>query len=121
MTTSMRMTTTTIRARGLTFTADTAGPPHGECVLALHGFPNSRHSWRSLIGHLAAAGLHAVARYEHFDADGEPAADIGDIGLAWRPISYLYLKATYRFVDQPVERVSQFVIARGRHRGQQPV
>jgi pimeloyl-ACP methyl ester carboxylesterase len=32
---------------GFTFTVDTAGPAGGALVLLLHGFPESRHSWRA--------------------------------------------------------------------------
>jgi pimeloyl-ACP methyl ester carboxylesterase len=54
--------TTSIRTRsGLTFTADVAGPAGGDLVLLLHGFPESRHSWREALPALAAAGYRAVA------------------------------------------------------------
>ena len=54
--------TTQIRTRsGLSFTADVAGPSDGPLVLLLHGFPESRHSWRAALGPLAAAGYRAVA------------------------------------------------------------
>ena len=46
---------------GLTFTADVAGPAGGALVLLLHGFPESRHSWRAALPALAAAGYRAVA------------------------------------------------------------
>jgi pimeloyl-ACP methyl ester carboxylesterase len=46
---------------GLTFTADVAGPAGGALVLLLHGFPESRHSWRAVLPALAAAGYRAVA------------------------------------------------------------
>ena len=46
---------------GLTFTADVAGPAGGSLVLLLHGFPESRHSWRAALPVLAAAGYRAVA------------------------------------------------------------
>ncbi|HYX01276.1 MAG TPA: alpha/beta hydrolase, partial [Reyranella sp.] len=46
---------------GLTFTADVAGPTGGTLVLLLHGFPESRHSWRAALPVLAAAGYRAVA------------------------------------------------------------
>jgi pimeloyl-ACP methyl ester carboxylesterase len=48
-------------ASGLTFTADVAGPAGGSLVLMLHGFPESRHSWRAALPALAAAGCRAVA------------------------------------------------------------
>lgn len=46
---------------GLTFTTDVAGPADGALVLLLHGFPESRHSWRAALPALAAAGYRAVA------------------------------------------------------------
>jgi pimeloyl-ACP methyl ester carboxylesterase len=46
---------------GLTFTADVAGPPDGPLVLLLHGFPESRNSWREALPVLAAAGYRCVA------------------------------------------------------------
>src|SRR5580693_830093 len=46
---------------GLTFTADVAGSAGGPLVLLLHGFPESRHSWREALPALAAAGYRAVA------------------------------------------------------------
>lgn len=46
---------------GLTFTTDIAGPAGGPLVLLLHGFPESRHSWRAALPALAAAGYRAVA------------------------------------------------------------
>ncbi len=48
-------------ASGLTFTADVAGPAEGALVLLLHGFPESRHSWRAALPALAGAGYRAVA------------------------------------------------------------
>jgi pimeloyl-ACP methyl ester carboxylesterase len=58
----MTVDTTGIKTRsGLTFTADVAGPAHGPLVLMLHGFPESRHSWRAALPALAAAGYRAVA------------------------------------------------------------
>ncbi|MBS0539891.1 MAG: alpha/beta hydrolase [Proteobacteria bacterium] len=56
------METTQIKTRsGLSFTADVAGPAGGVLVLLLHGFPESRHSWRAAMPELAKAGYHAVA------------------------------------------------------------
>jgi pimeloyl-ACP methyl ester carboxylesterase len=46
---------------GLTFTADVSGPTGGPLVLLLHGFPESRHSWRAALPAFAAAGYRAVA------------------------------------------------------------
>ena len=46
---------------GLTFTAYVEGPVGGPLVLMLHGFPESRHSWRAALPALAAQGYRAVA------------------------------------------------------------
>ena len=46
---------------GLTFTADVAGPTDGPLVLLLHGFPESRNSWREALPVLASAGYRSVA------------------------------------------------------------
>ena len=46
---------------GLTFTTDVAGPADGALVLLLHGFPESRHSWRAALPELAKAGYRCVA------------------------------------------------------------
>ena len=56
------MESTGIQTRsGLTFTAYVAGTAGGPLVLLLHGFPESRHSWRAALPALAAAGYRAVA------------------------------------------------------------
>lgn len=58
----MTVETTAIETgSGLTFTADVAGPAGGPLVLLLHGFPESRYSWRAALPALAAAGYRAVA------------------------------------------------------------
>ncbi len=46
---------------GLTFTTDVTGPTDGPLVLLLHGFPESRHSWREALPELAKAGYRVVA------------------------------------------------------------
>ncbi len=49
-----------VQANGLSFTVDEAG--EGDAVaLCLHGFPESRYSWRHQLPALAAAGWRAVA------------------------------------------------------------
>lgn len=55
------MDDTTIEAGGSTFRALVDGPPAGELVVLLHGFPESRHEWRPVLPALAAAGFRAVA------------------------------------------------------------
>ena len=46
---------------GLTFTADASGPTDGPLVLLLHGFPESRNSWREALPVLGAAGYRCLA------------------------------------------------------------
>ncbi|MGH1493763.1 MAG: alpha/beta fold hydrolase [Acidimicrobiales bacterium] len=41
--------------------ADVSGPPEGEPVLLLHGFPQTRYTWRHQLPSLAEAGYRAVA------------------------------------------------------------
>lgn len=52
---------TAITTREGVFTADVAGPDDGPLVLLLHGFPQTRHTWRDVLPELAAHGLRAVA------------------------------------------------------------
>lgn len=54
------ITTRQIAANGLTFTIDEAGSGD-DVALFLHGFPESRHSWRHQLPLLAAKGWRAVA------------------------------------------------------------
>jgi pimeloyl-ACP methyl ester carboxylesterase len=46
---------------GGTYTAWVAGPVDGEVVLLLHGFPQTRHTWRHQVPGLAAAGYRVIA------------------------------------------------------------
>jgi pimeloyl-ACP methyl ester carboxylesterase len=48
-------------ASGLTFDAWIEGPADGPLVILLHGYPQSRHTWRAQLPALAAAGYRAVA------------------------------------------------------------
>jgi pimeloyl-ACP methyl ester carboxylesterase len=50
-----------LSARGLVFDALAAGPPTGELVMLLHGFPQTAACWTPLLETLAAAGYRAVA------------------------------------------------------------
>jgi pimeloyl-ACP methyl ester carboxylesterase len=50
-----------IPARGLVFDAIAAGPPTGELVVLLHGFPQTSACWTPLLETLAVAGYRAVA------------------------------------------------------------
>jgi pimeloyl-ACP methyl ester carboxylesterase len=57
----MAETRTIETASGLRFTASLDGPETGALVLLLHGFPQSRYSWRAQLPALAQAGYRAVA------------------------------------------------------------
>ncbi len=48
-------------AGGLVFDTWVDGPADGPLVVLLHGFPQSRHTWRHQLPALAAAGYRAVA------------------------------------------------------------
>src|SRR4051812_25490788 len=48
-------------ASGLRFEASVDGPDTGALVLLLHGFPQSRYSWRAQLPALAEAGYFGVA------------------------------------------------------------
>jgi pimeloyl-ACP methyl ester carboxylesterase len=50
-----------LRVRGLVFDALTAGPPAGELVVLLHGFPQTAACWTEVAEALAAAGYRVLA------------------------------------------------------------
>jgi pimeloyl-ACP methyl ester carboxylesterase len=50
-----------LRANGFLFDALAAGPPSGELVLFLHGFPQFADAWSNILPPIAAAGFHSVA------------------------------------------------------------
>jgi pimeloyl-ACP methyl ester carboxylesterase len=50
-----------ISANGFRFSADAAGEAGAPLVLLLHGFPQTRYTWRHQLPALAAAGFRAVA------------------------------------------------------------
>ena len=50
-----------LRVRGLVFDALTAGPPDGELVVLLHGFPQTAACWTEVAEALAAAGYRVLA------------------------------------------------------------
>ncbi|MDR3463749.1 MAG: alpha/beta fold hydrolase [Beijerinckiaceae bacterium] len=54
------ITTRTVQANGLTFTVDEAGEGP-DIALFLHGFPESRFSWRHQLAPVAELGWHVVA------------------------------------------------------------
>lgn len=53
--------TESIAAGEWSFIADVAGPVDGDLVLLLHGFPQTRHTWRRELQTLARAGFRACA------------------------------------------------------------
>ncbi len=57
------MTVRTVEANGLEFAYLENGPPDGPLALCLHGFPDSAHTWRHLLGALGGVGFHAVAPF----------------------------------------------------------
>lgn len=46
---------------GLTFEVDDTGPPEGEPIVLLHGYPETRESWDAVAPALAAAGYRVLA------------------------------------------------------------
>ncbi len=50
-----------LRVRGLVFDALAAGPPEGELVVLLHGFPQTADCWIRVAEELAAAGYRVLA------------------------------------------------------------
>ena len=74
----------TIATAAGSFTAEVAGPPDGPLVLLLHGFPQTRHSWRHQVPALAEAGYHAVAPDQRGYSPGarpDPATDLAAYGI----------------------------------------
>ena len=63
----------TVHANGIDFACFEAG--EGPLALCLHGFPDSRHTWRHLLPALADAGYHAVAPAMRGYAPTGPASD----------------------------------------------
>ena len=64
----------TIQANDLQFTCDLVGPEDAEAVLMLHGFPQTRHTWRAELPALAAAGFRACAPDQRgYSAGARPA------------------------------------------------
>jgi pimeloyl-ACP methyl ester carboxylesterase len=62
-------------ARELVFDAIAAGPPAGEPVVLLHGFPQTSACWTGVLGRLAAAGCRALAPDQRgYSPDARPAA-----------------------------------------------
>jgi pimeloyl-ACP methyl ester carboxylesterase len=52
---------TTFANDGLTFDVNDSGPPDGEPVVLLHGYPETKESWDAVAPSLAAAGYRVLA------------------------------------------------------------
>ena len=65
------------------FTAETAGERGAPLVILLHGYPQSRHSWREQVPALGAAGYRAVAPDQRgYSAGVRPdPKDLGNYGI----------------------------------------
>ncbi|HYB70172.1 MAG TPA: alpha/beta hydrolase [Candidatus Bathyarchaeia archaeon] len=74
------MNETTVATSEGRFTVATAGPADGPLVLLLHGYPQTRHSWRAQVPALGSAGYHAVAPDQRGYSPGvrpDPIAGLG--------------------------------------------
>src|SRR5438552_1595392 len=67
---------------GFTFDALAAGPPDGEMVLLLHGFPESSHSFRMQVEALGGAGYRAVAPDQRGYSPRARPADVSDYAIS---------------------------------------
>lgn len=94
----MTLTTRPIEANGLTFMADEAGDGD-DVALLLHGFPESRYSWRHQLPALGALGWRAIA------------PDLRGYGQSSRPAR----KEDYR-IDHLIEDVAGLFDAAGARR-----
>ena len=64
------------------FDVRTAGPPGGETVILLHGFPQTSYEWRHQIHALAEAGFRAVAPDQRGYSPGARPPDVADYRLS---------------------------------------
>jgi len=72
----MTVTIRDLQANGLTFRCREAGPPAGEPVLLLHGFPETSHMWTDLLPKLAAEGYHCLAPDQRGYSPGARPAEV---------------------------------------------
>jgi pimeloyl-ACP methyl ester carboxylesterase len=61
-----------------TYSALADGPPDGELVLLLHGFPETSYEWRAQLAALGAAGFRAVAPDQRGYARGARPTDLAE-------------------------------------------
>lgn len=72
------------RRAGLSFDVLDAGPPDGEPVVLLHGFPQSARCWRDVVPALHAAGLRTLAPDQRGYSPG--ARPTGVTAYRWREL-----------------------------------
>ncbi|WP_433516507.1 alpha/beta fold hydrolase [Nonomuraea sp. CA-143628] len=70
------MPESTIKVNSLSFTALMDGPPEGELVILLHGFPENSRQWAAHVAALAEAGFLAVAVDQRGYSPGARPADV---------------------------------------------
>jgi pimeloyl-ACP methyl ester carboxylesterase len=70
-----------IQLGDMTFSGHESGPPDGDPVLLLHGFPETSRAWRNQLDALASARFHAVAPDLRGYSDDARPADPGEYGL----------------------------------------
>jgi pimeloyl-ACP methyl ester carboxylesterase len=75
------VTPTQIAARGFHFDVDVAGEPGAPLVLLLHGFPQTRYTWRHQLPALAAAGHCAVAPDQRGYSPGARPSGVSHYGV----------------------------------------
>jgi pimeloyl-ACP methyl ester carboxylesterase len=66
----------------LRFDGFAAGPPDGELVLFLHGWPEFADSWREILPSVAASGYHCVALDQRGYSPGARPTAVTDYALA---------------------------------------
>jgi len=77
-----------LRARGLVFDTLAAGPPTGEPVVLLHGFPQTAACWIRVAETLAAAGYRVLAPDQRGYSPGPGRGRCGSTGCrSWSPRS----------------------------------
>jgi pimeloyl-ACP methyl ester carboxylesterase len=69
-----------IPANGFRFTVDLAGEAGAPLVLLLHGFPQTRHTWRHELPALAAAGYRAAAPDQRGYSPGARPSGVANYG-----------------------------------------
>lgn len=75
------MHTRTFDVQGLKLDTITAGPPDGELVILLHGFPESGDAWRHQVPALAGAGFRVLAPHQRGYAGSSKPVSVLDYRL----------------------------------------